>query len=176
MPRGGDRVSGSNGNGNGNGHARPTGRIPTFETDPDVRKAILDAVELGLSDKDACTLAGISTRALMRWKNAQGEAYRRFRHDLRCARMRGKEQRLDAIRRAFDARAEEPDWRAAAWLMARQYPEEFSEKRILEHVKASKPSNRRKALHDPEVRAALARAASRLGTIRAPGDARSVSE
>lgn len=176
-------MSGSNGNGR-NGKPPPT-RVPLFESDPDVRIAILQAVSDGMRDNDACLAAGIRTSTLREWKRRQGAAYDSFMADLRHARMEGKQARLRRIREAAEGKVVhafdedgEPitvtvcaDWKADAWIMARMYPEEFSEKRILEHKGTiSKGKEWREAVKDPDYRESLKAAARRRMGLQSGSD------
>lgn len=123
------------------------------------------------SDKELCEAVGIHPDTLGRWKRSNGNAYRRFRRQLKRARLARKTKLEHLV-----VKAAGEDWRAAAWLLSRVHPEEYSEKRILEHRDGGKAKKRREALRDPEVRESLTRAAARMGSLRTPGDARSAPE
>lgn len=155
----------------GNGR---NGRRPAFETDPDILTRIVEALELGHTDKDAALVAGIDPDTLSKWNTREGENYDRFRLLTTPARACGKRKRtrgiekagLGYVKKVLDKNGElvevdvEPDWRALAWLLSHQYPDEFSEKRIVEHsgeITDGKPW--REAVKDPDYRDALKTAA-----------------
>jgi hypothetical protein len=82
---------------------------------------LCDELEKGLSVRVACDLIGIGESTYHRWKRRAGEgddeAIQLIRR-LKAARARGLEQHRGLIKRA----AEQGDWRAAAWLIDKLYP------------------------------------------------------
>lgn len=158
----------ASGNDGGNGTIRrPPGRLPLFETDPKIRRTVLTKAALGASLADACRAAGIHPQTLRMWRHRSGRAYDAFRAEFDRARARGKDAAVARI-----LRAGKEDWRALAWWLTRCYPEQYSERRMLEITRSSAPRARRKAMRDPELRSALEAAAARLGALREPGGPR----
>ena len=102
---------------NGNGKLTPT-----------VRKAIIASVSRGCTDTEACAIAGISTRTLQGWAHKDGPEHRALFADLARAREQRIETLLDTIRAAGTT-----DWRAAAWLLSKAKPAQFSDKHIVAH-------------------------------------------
>jgi len=80
---------------------------------------------------DAADAASIDRATLYRWiergEGAKSGEYSDFCDRLNRARARGKVAMVKAIRKAGDK-----DWRANAHILACRYPEEWSEKRIIE--------------------------------------------
>lgn len=84
----------------------PIGR-PTKYTEKTV-KLLEQAVAAGLSNKSACSVAGISQETLSQWRKDRPE----FAGQLECAREKAKERALAAIQKAGKT-----EWRALeAWL------------------------------------------------------------
>lgn len=126
---------------------RQTGR-PTILT-PEIEREILSCIELGDSDVNACLVAGVSREALRTWqrKGERGlEPYAGFAGRLTQARARCRRNHLGMIARAAQGTTIERtaadgtvtvrripgDWRASKFLLACRYPDEFSERHILE--------------------------------------------
>ena len=105
-----------------------------------VQKRILEAIELGAPYELAATYAGICRKTLSNWK-IRGEAieaqlkeetnlkkieklekdkYFLFLHKMRQAEAKGMYENLQVINNAG-----EKDWKAAAWLLERRWPEHF---------------------------------------------------
>jgi hypothetical protein len=94
-----------------------------LETDVGVRKAIIGALQQGLSQADACLLAGVSKETVRLWIHkgtdpGSREPYRSFAKEFATARSTGKLAKIRKIER-------DDDWKAAAWLLERQFPDEF---------------------------------------------------
>ena len=102
---------------------------PTVRTEEN-EKIILDAVRLGLSYRSACEAAGICESTFMCWKREDSQ----FMHRIKRAEQEGKLERPRQISHQTYA-----DWRAGAWILSHRYPDEFSEKRIIE-TRGGEPS------------------------------------
>lgn len=77
----------------------------------------------GMTNKDACTVAGIATSTFYGWINdPSNELEKELADRVERARVVRKMQLLQTI---FDA-AENGCWQAAAWYLERRYPEEFA--------------------------------------------------
>lgn len=77
----------------------------------------------GMTNKDACTVAGIATSTFYGWiNNPSNELEKELADRVERARVVRKMQLLQTI---FDA-AENGCWQAAAWYLERRYPEEFA--------------------------------------------------
>jgi hypothetical protein len=167
-----------------NGNGRAVGRPPLFEQDPEILADLLKSIGLGMSDRDAATIAGIHYQRIPEWV----KAYPAFAERIADARARGKRERLELLMRAARGLPKvrqlrdgtivdeiEHDWRAAAWLLARQYPAEFSDSRKIEHsgnIGKATPEEIHSAaldlLSDPEVRGSIERNRIRGGALPAP--------
>ncbi len=94
---------------------------------------------LGLADSPAAVRAGLSASTLFRWKaEHDGLADR-----LSCAREEFRERQLAIIFQAA-TRDGRPDWRAAAWLLERVFPEDYSRRRY------PSPDNSRYTISDED--------------------------
>ena len=116
--------------------------------------AVLEGIAAGLRYADAATLAGVHPRTLRAWRTRGDEAlepvgalidsgdlnpaetatfadildlidpterpYARLVFDLAEARTKGKAELLAKMRKHADS-----EWRAAAWILERRYPDEF---------------------------------------------------
>jgi hypothetical protein len=102
---------------------------PTKYT-PETVKAITDAIKLGLSNVDACAIAGISADTYTNWK----DRYSAFSDAITKAHAEAKENRLKRIL-AAGMRVEDGklkgSWQADAWFLERRYPDEFSQQMTL---------------------------------------------
>ena len=80
-------------------------------------------ISQGMTNKDACTVAGIATSTFYGWiNNPSNELEKELADRVERARVVRKMQLLQTI---FDA-AENGCWQAAAWYLERRYPEEFA--------------------------------------------------
>lgn len=80
-------------------------------------------ISQGMTNKDACTVAGIATSTFYGWINdPSNELEKELADRVERARVVRKMQLLQTI---FDA-AENGCWQAAAWYLERRYPEEFA--------------------------------------------------
>lgn len=104
---------------------------PTSLTD-DVRRSLIESSRLGRKLTDACKCAGIDESTVRSWraKARAGEASEdlvAFLREMKKATQQGIECRLQAIQAA----GMEKDWRALAWLLERQYPDEFARRTVV---------------------------------------------
>ena len=81
---------------------------------------ILGHVQAGLSIKDACNLAGVSTRAFQLWRKNDPVVVAL----LKKSELKAKLLHIGKINAA-------PDWQASAWFLERKYPQEFGRKTII---------------------------------------------
>ena len=99
---------------------------------PQTMALILAAIKCGASNKIACAGAGIHEDTLYGWiekgRERPGSDYAEFSEKLTRARQEGRISRMAIIQQA--ART---DWRAAAWLLERDMPDEFSLRYKIEH-------------------------------------------
>lgn len=97
----------------------PDGR-PVILDDPKKREQLLAGIAAGLSNKDACLFACV------KWDTFRNRKRRdpQLAEDVRRARVQGKAANIKIIRDA----ARGGDWKAAAWLLSKQYPEEYAER------------------------------------------------
>ena len=91
---------------------RPPGRVTVRTTETD--QIILKALRLGLSGRMAADLAGVGETSFRRWKDEDEE----FAAQCNIARAEMAHQYVGFINRAA-----RQDWRAAAWLLPRHFPE-----------------------------------------------------
>lgn len=92
------------------------GRKSKFD---DVQEELLAHLRVGHTDKDACTLAGISTETFYTWLKDIPD----FSDTVKKARMVAKDQCVKIVRRAALR-----SWPAAAWYLERRFREEYSTK------------------------------------------------
>lgn len=97
---------------------------------PETRKALLEAIELGLSDKSSCNYACCSQDFFYEWMKHDIE----FSEDVQRAR-----GRFVALHQATIRKAAQEDWKASAWLLARRQPEEYAERQTVEVAGARCP-------------------------------------
>ena len=82
----------------------------------------------GLSNKDICSAVGITETTLYRWLgDPKTKLHRALYEELKKAESAYKRTLLNTIRDA--ALSKTSNWTAAAWLLERKYPEEFSQNR-----------------------------------------------
>jgi transposase len=109
-----------------NGPGRPTLLTRKLE------KEIMQNVELGLAYAEVCRLVGISYSTFLEWqrKGREEEArapYRGFVERLDSAKIRGKRNNILGVRLAG-----RDDWKALAFLLERQWPEEYGRRQIVD--------------------------------------------
>lgn len=79
--------------------------------------------KLGLYEKDIAAAIGVSPQTFSTWQHEpKTEEQRELAEAMKRAEADGKKALLAIIQR--DAR--ERDWKAAAWMLERRYPEEFA--------------------------------------------------
>ena len=110
------------------------GRKPKFN--PEIQQELCAYIEQGLPYKTCARLAGIHPDTFRRWRvraeNAKSGAYFSFHAALTRAR---ENLKLEVHKSIFSA-MREGDWRAGLALLERRHPEQYSQKRILEHAGA----------------------------------------
>ncbi len=91
-------------------------------------------IKQGVSLKDAAYVLGIGEATIHNWKQKtlkNGLKNRHFKPELvesiYKAKLKHKFMRIDRIDKAA-----EKDWKADKWVLERQYPQEFSKKKIIE--------------------------------------------
>lgn len=82
--------------------------------------------EHGLTEKAICECVGISQATLCNWKN-NPKTKNHFELIERLKKAQ-KEHRISLIKRIEEGSVN--DWRAAAWLLERTYPEEFAKPEV----------------------------------------------
>ena len=99
---------------------------------PETAARVLSAVRCGAPNKVACAAAGICTETMNSWlrkaDDRPGSEYAAFSANLTRARQEGITARLAIIQKAAVK-----DWRAAAWLLERDVPDQFSLRFRVEH-------------------------------------------
>lgn len=125
--------------------AKKPGR-PTL-LNPTRQAALLNAIEQGMPLKHAAAMAGMSYDTLNAWQKrgeneSAPEQFRQFCQLLRHSQAVAMQVHLTSI-----CDAAKRDWRAAAWMLERRYPEDFARQQQLEH---SGP-NGTSLMPDPEV-------------------------
>ncbi len=99
---------------------------------PQVVAMVLAAIRCGASNRIACEGAGVGKSTLYQWlelaRERPGSEYAEFADQLTRARQEGRISRLAIIQKAAKM-----DWRAAAWLLERDMPDEFSLRYQIEH-------------------------------------------
>lgn len=88
----------------------------TYKATPATIKTILMAIEEGLTQKDAATLAGIDQDTLINWKKNSD-----FSDQVRQAEISFKRKHLKLIDEAAKT-----DTRNSKWLLERKFPGEFA--------------------------------------------------
>lgn len=108
---------------------------------PETTKTIADNISIGLSNRDACALAGIVEATYYNWLNRGQAELDRVNEDSRRKILKSElpfVEFLEAIKKAIPRRKQRlvgiiqkatPDqWQAAAWLLERLHFEEFGRK------------------------------------------------
>lgn len=111
--------------------AKKPGR-PTL-LNPTRQAALLNAIEQGMPLKQAAAVAGMSYDTLNYWQNrgeneSAPEQYRQFCQLLRRSQAVAMQVHVSSI-----CDAAKRDWRAAAWMLERRYPEDFARPQQFEH-------------------------------------------
>lgn len=105
----------------------------THPFNPTRQAALLEAIEQGMPLKQAAAVAGMSYDTLNHWqKRGENESappeYCQFYQLLRRSQAVAMQVHLSSI-----CDAAKRDWRAAAWMLERRYPEDFARQQI-EHT------------------------------------------
>lgn len=130
--------------GNGrNGRGSKLG-VTKWDTEPDLREAILTVVGDGGTYREAVEAAGIHRDTLHVWLTTRDDISDAMIH----ARKAGRARRI-ALVNMHAAR----DWRAAAWLLAVENPARYSIKQRVEHSTPERPMG--EGLEDENARKAL---------------------
>lgn len=98
--------------------------------------SLLTAIEQGMPLKQAAAIAGMSYDTLNHWQKrgeneSAPEEYRQFCQQLRRSQAVAMQVHLSSI-----CDAAKRDWRAAAWMLERRYPEDFARQQQFEHSTA----------------------------------------
>jgi hypothetical protein len=93
---------------------------------PKTLKIILDAIRSGASQRDASALAGISEDTLSLWKRDSD-----FSEQMRQKEVQFKMDQVKVVERAA-----QKSWQAAAWLLERKYPNEYTNRVRIEQPEA----------------------------------------
>lgn len=96
-------------------------------TKDDIREAV-SMKKAGCMDKDIAAYIGVRADTFSKWvNNPKTENQRQLVQALRKAESERKRNLLGMI---FNAAADkkDPKWQAAAWLLERQYPDEFGQR------------------------------------------------
>jgi hypothetical protein len=125
--------------------AKKPGR-PTL-LNPTRQAALLEAIEQGMPLKQAAAIAGMSYDTLNAWQKrgeneSAPEQFRQFCQLLRHSQAVAMQVHLSSI-----CDSAKRDWRAAAWMLERRFPEDFARQQQLEHS----VSNAKPWMPDPEV-------------------------
>jgi hypothetical protein len=105
--------------------ARP--KITRLDTNPKVGDKIVRAIQEGMSLHDAALLGGVDQETVRRWRKRPGKVYREFDQRIEVARIEGKAAKISRINRI----GMEGNWKALQWLLTCQFPDEFSERKVL---------------------------------------------
>ena len=83
-----------------------------YKFTPERQEIILEALENGMTQRDASMLAGISEDTLCLWKRTNSD----FSEQMGRSVIKYKRKLMDTI-----TKASEKDWKACAWLLERKY-------------------------------------------------------
>jgi hypothetical protein len=112
---------------------------------PKTIQVILDAIRGGASQRDASALAGISEDTLSLWKHDSD-----FSEQMRQKEVEFKMSQVKVIEKAA-----QKTWQAAAWLLERKYPNEYTNRVRIEQPERFKTGYEH--LTDEQLDAELAR-------------------
>jgi len=94
---------------------------------PETIKTLTDAIGLGASYVDACTMAGLNYDTFMKWKQkgqaAKSGEYVQFIHTIEAAKTAGKMRHLAVINNA----AAKGDWKASLEWLKRMFRDEWGD-------------------------------------------------
>lgn len=93
-------------------------RVPISEWE-----ILLGGIASGLTNRDACTLAGIGESTFYEKQKDDPE----FAERVKRALVQFKHERIKKIR-------EDTSWQSSAWLLERKFPEEFGRKDQVDHT------------------------------------------
>lgn len=95
---------------------------------PEVTERIVSAIRVGVPHVTAAAAAGINPSTLRLWlaNGAKGKSQRYIDF---AAAVRAAEAEAEARMVALVAKAGLSDWKAAAWMLARRYPERYGQRR-----------------------------------------------
>lgn len=106
---------------------RQPGRPTSLE--PTTKKKLLYAISMGMKWDDCCSMAGICYKTFRNWitrGEKEGEGmYFQFLQELKRAQIQGKAQNIKKIMM-------NESWQSKAWLLERQYPNEFGRRVVFE--------------------------------------------
>lgn len=120
---------------------------------PQTIKIILDAIRGGASQRDASALAGISEDTLSLWKRDSD-----FSEQMRQKEVEFKMSQVKIIEKAA-----QKTWQAAAWLLERKYPNEYTNRVRIEQPERFKTGYEH--LTDEQLEAEIARLRKENGEI-----------
>ncbi len=89
-----------------------------YKLTPERSQVILEALENGMTQRDASMLAGISEDTLCLWKRTNSD----FSEQMGQSVIKYKRKLMDII-----TKASEKDWKACAWLLERKYKDRTEE-------------------------------------------------
>jgi len=95
----------------------------TTKRTPKLEKEILDYLEIGHTDRDACALVGINPDTFYNWMKNLND----FSDAVIKARLKAKDQCIKIVRREALT-----NWNAATWWLTKKGGREFMEKHIVE--------------------------------------------
>lgn len=107
---------------------------------PSRQAALLEAIEQGMPLKQAAAVAGMSYDTLNHWQKrgeneSAPEEYRQF-----CQLLRRSQAVAMQVHLASICDAAKRDWRAAAWMLERRFPDDFArQQQVEQNVTDAKP-------------------------------------
>lgn len=91
---------------------------------------MLSLIEKGISQHQACAAVGVSATLVCNWKNPESDEFKPdFLDRFNRAKAAGVERQMDKVLHGVNGGGE-PDWKAAAWWLARVCPSEYGDKGI----------------------------------------------
>jgi transposase len=96
----------------------------------EVREELLKYIALGVPNEHACHAVGINEHTLYNWINRGKEAQRKTNHYFQFLQDYKKAKSKSVVRNVavIEKYAKEKDWKAAAWLLERRYPDQFGKR------------------------------------------------
>ena len=144
---------------------RPCGLTPQKE------RLLLNAISRGLPYKHAAALAGISYMTFNRWKKSGSkdnapQEFRDFCDRLETAEAKAADTLLQVISKAARTR----DWKAAAWILERRYPDEWVRRESSLPQHASEPETEALSEYEQErIASSFLAMCEHAGTLRKLG-------